>query len=110
MATDAIETGIAYWQLAQALHILAIVRDPFRPMRHARKLAWGGYLLTIAEPLIITSALSGPFSSADVDDHHKEIKPTCLPPRLARLLDGIREALSIIDVAVVVAAAAVSLM
>ena len=33
VTSDAIETGIAYFQLAQAAHVLFIVRDPFRPLR-----------------------------------------------------------------------------
>ena len=32
------ETGTVLWQLVQAVDIVSIVRDPFKPDRHAKKL------------------------------------------------------------------------
>ena len=57
VTTDSLEIGIVFFQLAQALQILYIVRDPFKPLRHAGKLVFAGFIVTLAEPLAVVSAL-----------------------------------------------------
>ena len=103
VATDALETGIAYFQLAQSLHILFIFRDPFRPLRHARTLTFVGWCLTASEPLTVLVFLMRTHGAHD-------ILPTCLPERLTKLLDGVRFFLASVDAVVVLSATTIAIL
>ena len=61
---EALETGICGAALAQVLHMLSLLRDPFRPRRHVRSLQVIVCLLTGAEPLSILILLSRPSASS----------------------------------------------
>ena len=57
MGADAFESGASLWQLAQVMHLLTIVRDPFRPRRYERKLTVFVCVATAAEPVAVALSM-----------------------------------------------------
>ena len=104
VCAEALETGITLSQLAQATHLLFIVRNPFRPDRHNRKIAGAIWLLTFAEPVIVASILWPKTSVASVDPHF------CLGQRMISLFSEARQGLAGVDLGFVVLALAVSIL
>ena len=99
--SDACETSVTLWQAAMSLDILLIVRDPFQPLRHVRKLRTLVVALTLAEPLLL-SVLISPAGRAPPAAHGA---PTCLSPEMFALLRVVRATLLGLDIFVIVVAA-----
>lgn len=106
VAVGALETGIALWQLAQVLELLTIVRDPFKPRRHTRKLGLAVCVVTAAEPVLIAIALL----TTPAPPASGTAPAGCLSPRMASLLGSARLWLSAFDVLVIASAVGFSAM
>jgi hypothetical protein len=105
IAAEALETGITLSQFGQALHLLFIVRNPFRPNRHDRKIAGLIWLLTAAEPVGIFILLSHPTASptSSVPEH-------CFAMRMSLLFEDAKTGLEAINIVFVVLAIGTSLL
>lgn len=103
VGAEALELGIAMSQLAQSAHLLSLLRDPFRPLRHVRKLSLVIFISTCVEPLSVLVLLTHHSASGQ-----RSSNPQCWGVRMVALVSGWRSVLASCDLAMVGCAVLVS--